>query len=281
MRKRTPLICCVAVLAGLMIPLYQVAAYFAGDSLAVCWAEEAGKKTADQSYTVQAGDTLWSIARRFGVNVKELAAGNGIPGDLIKPGQVLQLTPEAQAAKTHRVARGETLWSLARRYQVNVEQLAAVNNIRDPNSIRDGQKLIIAGTDQVQTVTAAGPAPIFSWPLLGRITSRFGPRGNEFHHGLDIAGEAGEVIKAAQSGRVESAGSRPFYGETLIIAHEDGYKTLYAHLSKYLVNQGDNIEKGQEIGQVGATGRATGPHLHFEVRINDHAVDPLSYLGDK
>lgn len=282
MLLRRCLICCMIVLVGLIGPLHQAAGYFAEDSFASYWREETTGETVENTYVVRSGDTLWGISRRFQVDLKDLAAANGIQGDLIKPGQVLVLSSQAQArGMTHRVARGETLWSLASRYQVSVEQLMVVNQIQDPDSIWDGQDLIIAVTDQVQPVTAQGPEQTFSWPLTGKITSPFGPRGNEFHHGLDIAGEMGEIIKAAQSGRVDSLGYLPFYGETVIIDHGDGYQTLYAHLSKYLVKPGDVVEEGQGIAQVGSTGRSTGPHLHFEVRVNNKTVDPILYLKHK
>lgn len=279
MQFRTALICCLTALMGLVSPLHQAAGYFAEDSFASCWKEETKKETVENTYTVQPGDTLWSISQRCGVDLKDLTAVNSIPGDLIKPGQVLVLSPEAQVRKrTHRVARGETLWSLARRYQVSMEQLVVVNQIRDPGSIRDGQELIIDMKDQVEPVIGQGSGRIFSWPLSGRITSLFGPRGDGFHHGLDIAGEMGEVIKAARGGRVDSVEWLPLYGRTVILDHGDGYKTLYAHASAYLIGRGDAIEKGQGIARVGSTGRSTGPHLHFEVRVNNKPVDPTLYL---
>lgn len=88
----------------------------------------------------------------------------------------------------------------------------------------------------------------------------------------------GEVIHAARSGWVDSVGWRSIYGKTVVLDHGNGYKTLYAHLSECLVSQGDIVEKGQGIAKVGSSGRSTGPHLHFEVRVNNKAVDPMLYL---
>jgi murein DD-endopeptidase MepM/ murein hydrolase activator NlpD len=174
---------------------------------------------------------------------------------------------------------GMAIIALARRYQVSVGQLMEMNQINDPNVIRDGQNLIVStATDQVQPVMGQQPERIFSWPLAGRITSHYGIRGAGFHHGLDIAGEMGDIIKAARSGRVEAVEWRPIYGETVIIDHGDGYQTLYAHASEYLVEPGGLVETGQGIARVGSTGRSTGPHLHFEVRIDNKAVNPIHYL---
>jgi len=227
-------------------------------------------------YTVKPGDTLWSISRVFGVSLSELKRLNGIhDGDLIRVGQVL-LLPEV---KTHRVSRGETLWSLSQRYGTSVGQLMDVNQITDPTSLKAGQELIIAGNSKgALPVTGQVQKMIFAWPLKGRITSQFGPRNGGVHHGLDIAGEMGELIRAGESGVVTTVGYLPFYGNTVIIDHGGGYKTLYGHASEYLVKKGDIVEKGQPIARVGSTGRSTGPHLHFEVRINNKAVNPVHYL---
>ncbi|HHV34053.1 MAG TPA: M23 family metallopeptidase [Syntrophomonadaceae bacterium] len=279
MQTRKALICCMVALLGLMSPLHQAAGYLAEDSFASCWKDEIKEETDASTYTVQPGDTLWSISRRHGVDLKELIAANGIQGDLIKPGEVLVLSQTQ--ARTHCVARGETLWSLARRYQVSVEQLVAVNQIQDPGSLRDGQELIIASNVEQAQPVAGQRGRTFSWPLSGRITSSFGPRDGGFHHGLDIAGDMGEVIQAARSGWVDSVGWLSLYGKTVILDHGNGYKTLYAHASDYLVSQGDIVEKGQGIAKVGSTGRSTGPHLHFEVRVNNKAVDPILYLEQK
>jgi LysM repeat protein len=282
MKLRMALICCLLVCLGLASPLHQSTGYFPKDSSVSSWkeatAETAYQGETDITYTVQPGDTLWSISRQCQVDLNKLVADNEIRGNLIIPGQVLVLSPETRG-RTHQVSRGETLWSLARRYQVSVGQLMEMNQINDPNVIRDGQNLIVSiGIGQVQPVMGQRPERIFSWPLTGRITSHYGTRGDGFHHGLDIAGEMGDVIKAAHSGRVDAVEWRPYYGRTVIIEHGDGYQTLYAHASEYLVEPGDFVETGQGIARVGSTGRSTGPHLHFEVRIDNKAVNPILYL---
>jgi murein DD-endopeptidase MepM/ murein hydrolase activator NlpD len=283
MQSKKAIICCLAALVGLVIPFHQAAGYFTEDSFASFWnkehmAVETVGEVASHVYTVKPGDTLWSISRSFGVKLTDLKDVNGIQdGNLIKAGQVLRL-PEKQM-RTHRVSRGETLWSLSLRYGMSVNQLMKVNQINDPGSLRAGQELIIAGDgEEAQQVMAEGRRMVFAWPLSGRITSQYGPRNGEFHHGLDIAGNTGEMIRAGENGLVTTVGYLPYYGNALIIDHGGGYKTLYGHASEFLVNKGDTVERGQPIARVGSTGRSTGPHLHFEVRINNKAVNPILYL---
>ena len=125
----------------------------------------------------------------------------------------------------------------------------------------------------------------YSWPISGgHITSRYGlrysPFGylNEFHLGVDLADQVGTPIYAAADGLIHMAGRSGGYGLTVRLTHRFGYKTLYAHMSSIVVRTGQVVKKGQMIGRVGATGRTTGPHLHFEVKLaNDH-IDPMPFL---
>ncbi len=118
----------------------------------------------------------------------------------------------------------------------------------------------------------------FLVPVDGRITSLFGPRWGRLHYGLDIAAPVGTIIRAADSGIVDIAGWVRGYGRLVRINHQNGFFTYYGHCSKLLVKVGDKVEKGEEIALVGATGRATGPHLHFEIRYLEVPSDPLFFL---
>lgn len=131
---------------------------------------------------------------------------------------------------------------------------------------------------------AAAPAPTplpkgngqLAWPVAGTITQQFGEQG---HEGVDIATAMGTPVRAAADGKVINLQQLQYgYGWYLVIDHGNGMKSLYAHLSGFNVKVGDTVKKGQQVGAVGATGKATGPHLHFEVRVNDKLVNPLSYL---
>ncbi|MFO7295240.1 MAG: M23 family metallopeptidase [Caldicoprobacter sp.] len=122
-------------------------------------------------------------------------------------------------------------------------------------------------------------------PLQGRISDRFGYREDpfwkiqRFHSGLDIAAPYGSEIRAAGAGKVVFAGRKGGYGNLVIIDHGYGITTYYGHASRLLVKEGQKVEKGEIIARVGSTGRSTGPHLHFEIRINDVPVDPLNYIS--
>lgn len=121
--------------------------------------------------------------------------------------------------------------------------------------------------------------PRFVWPVSGSVTSRYGPRGRELHRGIDIGAPYGRTIRAARGGVVTLSGWYYGYGRTVVIRHADGSETLYGHASRLLVSPGQRVEQGQPIALVGSSGRSTGPHLHFEIRIGGQAVNPLNHLG--
>jgi len=118
----------------------------------------------------------------------------------------------------------------------------------------------------------------FIWPARGRLSSGFGWRRLRHHDGIDIAAPYGASITAARDGTVVFAGWYYAYGKTVIVSHGNGLQTIYGHASRVLVQRGDQVKKGELIAHVGSTGRSTGPHLHFEVRINGRAVNPMKYL---
>ena len=128
------------------------------------------------------------------------------------------------------------------------------------------------------------PGSKFMWPVAGRFVSGFGTRFHpilgykRMHSGIDIAAPSGTLVKAADGGEIIQAGYDGGYGNSVIIYHGGGFATWYAHLSRILVSVGQTVGRGEVIGLVGATGLATGPHLHFEVRINGAAQNPLGYL---
>ena len=138
----------------------------------------------------------------------------------------------------------------------------------------------VVGPDTLAALQAPPPvSPIpLRRPLSAPVDDRFGPRGDRFHAGVDLPAPMGAPVGAAAAGRVVWAGVRAGWGLVVTLAHSDGVRTMYAHLSRTSVQLGQHVAAGATIGLVGATGDATGPHLHFEVRLRGAAVDPLPAL---
>jgi len=130
----------------------------------------------------------------------------------------------------------------------------------------------------------AGPFELVVWPARGPLTSSFGPRvhpifgGVRPHNGIDIDGDTGDPVSASRSGEVVLTGSRGGYGNTVVLYHGLGYSTLYAHLNSISVTEGDTLNSGDHLGTMGSTGWSTGSHLHFELRIDGVAVNPIPFL---
>lgn len=122
------------------------------------------------------------------------------------------------------------------------------------------------------------PAPQFARPSDGALTSVYGRRWGRLHAGIDLAAGSGSAIRSVAAGAVSAAGTESGYGRTVRIVHPDGTMTVYAHMSELLVSTGQQVEAGTQIGREGSTGRSTGPHLHFEVRVDGTPVDPLAWL---
>lgn len=201
------------------------------------------------------------------------------------------LRDERAAATTvdgveHVVGRGQTLWRIAQTYGVDLDELARTNGIDDPSRIETGQRLFVPGAQAVLDVPVA-PVPgagrtSLLWPVRGgRVLSYFGaPRARHRHGGLDIAGDHGEPVLAAEDGEVVYSGSdMRGYGQMIILDHGDGLRTLYAHNSRLLVRRGTRVQRGQTIARVGRTGNASTDHCHFEVRLHGRPIDPLPLVG--
>lgn len=191
----------------------------------------------------------------------------------------------------HVVRRGETLAQIAQSYQVSPQAIAEWNNIQSSSdALAEGRRIYVpAGKrTKVSAKTAkrwdTGGAPIktyhgtFAWPVDGPVNSQFGMRSGNRHDGLDIGGKMGDPIRAAAPGTVVFEGKMSGYGNLIIVRHGNGYYTAYAHNSSHEVKKGDQVKQGKVIAKLGATGHATGPHLHFEVRDGQSARNPLFFL---
>lgn len=180
-----------------------------------------------------------------------------------------------RADPVHQVAEGETLFRIAKRHGVEVAEIQRANGLAS-DMIRPGQLLVVPGGQGEDAGLSLGGTYI--WPVLAPVSSNFGPRWGRNHNGIDLAANQGDEIKASREGEVWVAGQVPGYGQTVILVHDDGSRTLYAHCSKLLVKAGQRVTQGQVIALVGSTGQSTGPHLHFEIIVNDRATDPLLHL---
>ncbi|WP_238884109.1 peptidoglycan DD-metalloendopeptidase family protein [Clostridium sp. YIM B02551] len=147
---------------------------------------------------------------------------------------------------------------------------------------RISEKVITKATDIIIYKGAKDPissgVAFLDPPSRGGITSSYGARWGSKHHGIDIAGNTGDPIEAAFDGTVADTGYNSIYGNMIVIDHGKGVETVYGHCSKILVSAGEKIKKGELIGRIGTTGRSTGPHLHFELRVNGEAINPIKYV---
>ena len=271
--------------------------------LTACSVEEA-------YYTIQRGDTFNAVAYSLDMTPAELKALNpDVDINKLYVGQVLMIqqavpylsvmtvtdetyeeviaspveyieTADLYVGNTSVKERGTD--GLA---EVNA-QVTYVNGVERERTVISSTTLQEPTTTYMYTGTTPKPATAskgyFIWPLRGTITSGYGYRyifgAYSFHSGIDIAAPYGTTVKAADGGTVTYAGWRGSYGNLVVITHDNGMQTYYAHNSSILVSVGTKVYQGQAIARVGATGTATGYHCHFEVRVNGSSVNPYNYL---
>jgi murein DD-endopeptidase MepM/ murein hydrolase activator NlpD len=245
-------------------------------------------------YRVVEGDTISSIAQKFGVSIDTVLWENNLKSvEAIKPKQILKILPVTGVR--HQVKRGETVYSIAKYYSVDAQNIIdyPFNTFSNDEifALTAGQELIIPeGVEPKETFTgtrniARTVAPIpgvvgegnFMWPTSGTISQRY----SWYHPAVDVANRSNPVIVASATGTVVTAGwSGGGYGNYVIINHGNGYSTLYGHMlnNSIVVKAGDKVTQGQRIGTMGSTGRSTGTHLHFEIVTGGGKLDPLKML---
>jgi len=203
-------------------------------------------------------------------------------------------SPPKTTGVYHVVERHQTLYRICKTYGVDLKGVASLNGIPDPSKIETGQRIFIPGAKKVLKVeiyiddVAAEQGekpkivykkPDFIWPVEGKISDVFTEVERKKHQGIDISSPLGTPIKASNAGKViYSNNGIKGYGNLIILRHSEEYVTVYAHNQVNLVEEGAWAEKGQIIGKVGQTGRASGPHLHFEIRKNNKPLDPFLFL---
>jgi LysM repeat protein len=244
-------------------------------------------------YTVEGGDTISTIAEKFGISSNTILWENKLgPRDYIKPGEKLTILP--MSGVSHQVQSGDTLDKIAKKYSVTTDEILQYNKLADASAIEKNQILVIPGGVMPEEpkpkpqASSSGfalfniPPPASSssgtklqWPTTGHRISQYYRIG---HPAIDITGNYSQPIYAADDGRAEAVGWGTGYGNRIILNHGNGIKTLYGHASKIFIKTGDYVKRGQTIGMIGCTGWCTGPHIHFEVIVNGAKPNPLSYL---
>jgi len=270
-----------------------------------------GETEEKQTYIVQEGDTLWDISRAYNMTVEEVLLANpsvketdvlkiGMELNMIVPEKQLNVVTveeiryteeipfETETQKSNSMYTNQT--KIVQEGQKGEQEVVAkvkkYNGVEKEREIvsktiikEPVNKVVMVGTKSpISNIVASRGNGTFAWPTQGSISSRFGTRWGRLHAGVDIANSKGTPIYAAASGTVTFAGSSGNYGKLVKISHGNGLETRYAHMSSIVVSKGRSVKKGQLIGYMGSTGNSTGSHLHFEVRVNGKAVNPLQYL---
>jgi len=215
--------------------------------------------------------------------------------------------PPKKRGVYHTVQSGESVYRVSKMYGVPQEKVIRSNKIKDVTKVKVGEVLFIPGARKVRSDPGSSPAVSnssrtpsgkaipppptrsvhtrcppgsikFTMPAEGKLSSGFGIRNGRQHDGIDITNKIGTPIKAAADGVVIYSGRLGGYGLIVILKHEGSFKTIYAHNRKNLVKKGDTVRQGQTIVELGQSGNATGPHLHFEIRCGQDATDPVPYL---
>jgi len=261
-----------------------------------------------ETYTVATGDVLGTIASKFDLTAAEIMKLN--PGitdpTVLKIGQALNVTVLKPLVNVEALYEKKVVEVIKQskivkesddmhKGDTKVQQegsdgkKAATYLLRKENGALVGQSLKeeTVLVEPIEHVVLKGTKVIpsrgsgtFAWPAEGGyISSKMGYRWGRQHEGIDIARPSGHTIKAADNGIVIASGMHDTYGNRVVIDHQNGYKTTYAHMSSLSVSVGDIVPQGSKLGVMGSTGRSTGTHLHFEVEKNDVTIDPLTVLN--
>jgi murein DD-endopeptidase MepM/ murein hydrolase activator NlpD len=260
---------------------------------------EASKKKRDKiiNYEVKSGDTVSGIAAQFGISTNTLLWANDLTSrSYLKPGQNLDIPPVSGIVYT--VKSGDNLSKIAQRYDTELDDIITFNKLADASDIQLGQVLMLPGGSPYQAPAPVQPtklAPVekiftndtsnqkptgtgrLIWPTSTRRISQYY---HWRHTALDIDGEFGDLIWSSGAGTVVRVEYLTYdYGYYVIVDHGGGMQTLYAHFQRIYVQPGQKVNQGDVLGEMGSTGRSTGSHLHYEVRVNGSRLNPFSWVS--
>jgi murein DD-endopeptidase MepM/ murein hydrolase activator NlpD len=241
-------------------------------------------------YHPVAGDTYKTIAARFGLTEPALRSLNQANDGRLPPAGNDLLIPSKDGIY-HVVLPGQSLSDIARAYSIPLKEVLRTNQKRGDGDVQPGEVLYLPGAPYLSCQDPRWLALMslqtqrgFLKPTTGRFADGFGKRVHPithrivFHEGLDLAPGLGARVVASQDGKVIFAGMKAGYGRLIILDHGQGITSYYAHLDKILVKTGNTVKRGDLIGKVGESGKVTGPHLHFEIRVDGKPQNPLLYL---
>jgi murein DD-endopeptidase MepM/ murein hydrolase activator NlpD len=237
-----------------------------------------------QPYRVQRGDSVSAIAQKFEVSVGAIIASNDIRNArTLREGTTLRI-PNIDGIP-YQIKSGDSLVKIAASYNVPLEVILDVNDIKSDNIIA-GETIFIPGARMNDIDLRLSLGELFIYPVQSRVvTSPYGMRRDpisgalNFHTGIDLRADTGTTVMAALDGVISVVSENWLYGKYIIMTHDNGYKTLYAHLNSYAVRQGERVARGRKIAESGNTGYSTGPHLHFSIYDrNNRLVNPLELL---
>lgn len=230
---------------------------------------------------VRRKETLSRIAKEYGVSMDTICGSNNLQSyDMVPEG--ISLRVPNKDGIIYRIKKGQNIMALSRQYKIPIGKIIAENNLKNPDFLTVGKDIFIPDA-KPQNIY-----PGFLWPCAGKfVTSGYGWRKNpfamdavHFHQGIDIRASY-DWVKATRYGKVTFSGWLGGYGKTVVVAHPDGCKSLYGHLSKIIVRDGQYVKQGQIIARSGNTGYSSGPHLHFELIKNGGHINPHRYLKNK
>lgn len=255
--------------------------------------KEVRKKLEIYDHIVAPGESAYKIAKKYGVSLETIYSANPKIKDWgrsLKPGYVLKI-PSLDGI-FYQVQAKDTLAKLLEEYKIGIENILVPGgeSFSLTAHLKKGVTLFLAGAKPKKEKKINSEVALFIPPVKGKVVSRFGLRehplggGNgegalQFHGGIDIAAPYGTPFVASASGRVSYAGWYGNLGYTVIVKHGNHFTTVYGHAASLSVRSGQRVSQGQVIGRVGCSGRATGPHLHFEIRKYGVRVNPLKYIS--